>query len=202
MRNNCNVLFYINRDLIEQVTALLPEGCAIPAETTVRYSFAPRNVFSAQSQRYLSKIPMKHAVQRRVLRAFHVDAHYSNSIRKNLKHFAIKYKHCIVYVSCDDKAKVCHGEPGHFLATGTRNKKGIVAENYTISAEDHDTCHVGSITPSVILDIDIPEAPEDSFYQGQVSVTVKDSIFEPSSNFRFATELAMYLENSDACITK
>ena len=44
---------------------------------------------------------------------------------------------------------------------------------------------------------DIPEDITQSFYRGQVNVTYKNSIFQPSSSFRFAAELLKVLNESN-----
>ena len=46
-----------------------------------------------------------------------------------------------------------------------------------------------SIVPSVILEVEIPEEFEGSWYQGQVLVGTKDAVFQGSSPLRHATEL-------------
>lgn len=58
-----------------------------------------------------------------------------------------------------------------------------------LSAMDHDVSSKGSITPSVILDVTLPDDKDGSFYQGQVSVIFKDSIFQASNPFRHASEM-------------
>ena len=55
----------------------------------------------------------------------------------------------------------------------------------------------GSITPSVCLKIDIPDTIENSFYKGKVTVTYKDSVFQPSTPFRHGIEIQRILENGD-----
>ena len=52
----------------------------------------------------------------------------------------------------------------------------------------------GSFTPSVTLICDIPEDISQSFYQGKVNVAFKESVFQPSSSFRFVIELIKTLE--------
>lgn len=52
----------------------------------------------------------------------------------------------------------------------------------------------GSLTPSVTLDVSIPADFVDSFYQGSVTVSLKDSIFQASSPFRHAVELHHILQ--------
>lgn len=67
----------------------------------------------------------------------------------------------------------------------------------TLSALDHDINTKGSITPSVCLKVDIPDELETSFYRGQVAVTLKDSVFEPSTPFRHAVELKSILKSEN-----
>lgn len=59
---------------------------------------------------------------------------------------------------------------------------------------DRDVQSKGSLTPSVILDVAVPRQYEDSFYRGQIYVTFKDSIFQPSTPFRHVVELKHILE--------
>ena len=46
-----------------------------------------------------------------------------------------------------------------------------------------------SLIPSVVLEVDIPDSFEGSWYTGQVHVGFKDAVFKPSSPCRHATEL-------------
>ena len=52
----------------------------------------------------------------------------------------------------------------------------------------------GSITLSLTLICDTPKDINQSFYQGKVNVTFKELVFQPSSSFRFGTELIKTLE--------
>jgi len=65
----------------------------------------------------------------------------------------------------------------------------LVASSRLLGALDHDQQQKVSLTPSVYLNVEIPETVDDSFYRGQVTVLMKDSVFQPSSAFRHATEL-------------
>lgn len=53
----------------------------------------------------------------------------------------------------------------------------------------HDCQSKGSLTPSVCLDVDIPDANDESFYRGKVTLGMKDSVFKSSNPFRHAVEL-------------
>lgn len=67
--------------------------------------------------------------------------------------------------------------------------------NFNLSCLDHDVQNKGSLTPSVLLDVDIPEDLADSFYRVRVTFTIKDSIFEHSLPFRHIVELQHILED-------
>lgn len=85
------------------------------------------------------------------------------------------------------------------MQTGVRGKKAIIQTGATLACLDHDQQSKGSLTPSVILRVDIPEDINGSFYHGQVCVTYKDSVFEASSPFRHATETENFLVRSSVC---
>lgn len=186
-------IFYIFSDLIEQVSQEVPDGTPIPSSATVSFAFAPHNSSRASSKYYTGKVNLKHSIQRRQLHAFHTDAHYCNAVRLYAKHFACANSESTIFISYDDKAKIKFGEPGHLLCTGVRGRQAIVPTTSTLAAEDHDVNNKGSITPSVILDVDIPKEPYDSFYRGKVTSILKDSVFQPSNSFRTVLELEQYI---------
>ncbi|EXX64701.1 hypothetical protein RirG_140310 [Rhizophagus irregularis DAOM 197198w] len=86
----------------------------------------------------------------------------------------------------DDMHKVPIRE-GVATSTGVRNKKSLVSTNTTLTASDYDFTKL-SLTPSVIFFIDVPTTIEDSFYHGNVFVSYKDTVFQPSNAIRHATE--------------
>ncbi len=80
------------------------------------------------------------------------------------------------------------GEPGYPLAAVERGKKVMVGLNRTMEVGDHDFAKF-SLTPSVSLDVDIPEDMDGNFYDGQVYVGLKENAFQPSSAVRHACKL-------------
>ena len=66
--------------------------------------------------------------------------------------------------------------------------KVVVANGVTVKVGDHDFSKC-SLTPSVTLNIDIPEKISDSWYRGNVTISLKDTTFEPSSPSRHMVEL-------------
>ena len=183
------------KDLISQVKERLPPKTLIPSESTVIHAFAPPNMHSKTAQYYTGRINLKHTVQRRQLRAFHVDAHWCNALYRYLRELAIKNRDSCTFISCDDKAKVVFGEPGSAISTGVRGKKTIVPTTSTLGALDHDVDKKGSIVPTVTMICDIPEDISGSFYRGSVHVTFKESVFQPSCSYRAVVELIEILRS-------
>ena len=177
------------RDLIEQVKKDLPERTPIPSETTVTFAFAPPTIHATSPQYYTEKINLKDAIQRRQLGAFHIDAHCCKTLFRYMREMIIKYQEDSLFLLCNDKAKIDYGEPGHALSTGVRGRKSIVPTTSTLGALDHDVNQKGSLTPTVTLACKISESVDESFYSGQVFVTLKDSVFQPSTSFQSTLEL-------------
>ena len=88
----------------------------------------------------------------------------------------------------DDKHSCKVGEPSCPVAAVDRGKRVIVRIDQSFQVSDHDFSKI-SVTPSVILDVDVPESIDGSFYDGQVYVGLKENCFEPSSLIRHITEL-------------
>lgn len=177
------------RDLIAQTAKNCPDGTPIPSESTVLFAFVPKNAYVNTAKLYKGRINLQHKVQSRQLRAAHVDEHYCAAIFSYLKRYAVKYRDTVMMLCLDDKSKVDYGEPGMAVSTGVRGKKSLVPVSSVLGALDHDIASKGSLTPSVCLHVDVPEAVTESFYRGQVHVTLKDSVFQPSSPFRHAVEM-------------
>lgn len=185
------------RDLIDDVKNDLDPDVPIPSESSVLFSFSPKNAYLNTARLYTAKVPLQFKVQTRQLRAAHQDDHFCAAQYKYMRHYAVKYRDLVTFISIDDKSKVDFGEPGQVLSTGVRGKKSIVPEGSQLSALDHDVSSKGSITPSVCLNVTIPEDRDGSFYQGKVSVIYKDSIFQASSPWRHVTELRKLLESNE-----
>jgi len=101
---------------------------------------------------------------------------------------AIKYKEYSNLFFLDDKHRCKVGEPNHPVAAMEREKSVIVANGMTFAVADHDFTKCGLI-PSVIMQAEIPNSIDESFYRGNVHVGLKDPIFEPSSAMRHTSEL-------------
>ncbi|CAB4396988.1 unnamed protein product [Rhizophagus irregularis] len=90
-------------------------------------------------------------------------------------------------ICADDKHKIPIEE---LIATSTRvrNRPTLAPLDGEISACDYDFNKL-SLTPSVNLFVDISDNFTESFYQGQVYVSYKYTVFQPSCGLRHATEL-------------
>ncbi|WAR27046.1 hypothetical protein MAR_012750 [Mya arenaria] len=176
-------------DMIDMAAKRCPENTPIPSKSLVRLQFAPRNPYSKTAYSFTSRIDVQYKIQRRQLRATHVDQHYCAALLKYFKEKAVELGEKCIVVCCDDKAKVPIGEPGFSVSTGVRGKKTIAPTATTLVAADHDMTKA-SITPSVILQVQIPDSAEKSFVQGQVSVSVNDSVFQVSTPMRHAASLS------------
>ncbi|XP_062603864.1 uncharacterized protein LOC134265655 [Saccostrea cucullata] len=186
------------RDLIEQTAKKCPDGTPIPSESTVLFAFVPKNSYVETAKLYKGRINLQHKVQSRQLRASHVDEHYCAAIFLNMREYSVMNRDETCFICLDDKAKIDYGEPGLAISSGVRGKKSIVPVSTALCALDHDVASKGSLTPSVALVVDIPESGSrtDTFYRGQVYVTLKDSVFQPSTPFRHAAELYKILDGN------
>ncbi|PKC15019.1 hypothetical protein RhiirA5_408735 [Rhizophagus irregularis] len=129
---------------------------------------------------------VKFKVQSRLLYKKSVDAHYCAAIFHYLCEFLIQYQQWACFISADDKHKVPIGEDVP-VSTGVRNCRSLTTQKNDLNASDHDFTKL-SLTPSVIFFVSIPSDISGGFYSGQVFVSFKDTVFEPSSAIRHATE--------------
>ena len=179
-------------DLIDKALEKCPEGTAIPSKSLVRLQFAPRNPYASTALQFTSKIPVQYKIQRRQLRVSHADDHYCAAQFKYMREMAIEMKDKCTLIFSDDKAKVPVGEPDAPISTGVRGKKTLTPVASTLVAADHDMSK-SSLTPTVILDCNIPDDIDHSFVQGQVTTIINDSVFQQSSPFRHGVALSKYI---------
>jgi len=176
------------RDLVEQVKVRCPSGTSIPSVEWTRLQFWPKTPAAKSSLHYTGKFKMKFMVQQRQWRRSHVDAHYAAAIFRYMREYALKLHEFCEFVCIDDKHKLKIGEPNCPVAAAERGRRVAVRANESLMVTDHDFTKFGLI-PSVILLLDIPEEISGSWYCGKVFVSLKDSVFEPSSPLRHACEL-------------
>jgi hypothetical protein len=176
-------------DLRSEVAKRLPEGTPIPCCETLRLQFHPANSYRKCADRFTGRFDVQFKVQSRMSHMNHIDARYVATLYRYLKEFVVLYKSTCKLFFLDDKSIVPVGEPGVPISTGVRgHNKVLVPMDTNLTACDHDF-HVSGLVPSVALACETPSAPEESFFNGQVFVTVKDKVFAPSTPLRHATEL-------------
>ena len=156
--------------------------------------------------KYTGKLDVKYQIQQRQLRTAHEDDHYCLALFKIQQSMSVEvsayrgpgfvcllsFLHISQFVCLDDKAKVPFGEPKQVMSTGVRNRPGIAVGGARILALDHDQASKGSLTPSVVLECEIPELPSASFYRGN-HVFVKNTVLQPSTPACHAAELSVLL---------
>lgn len=81
------------------------------------------------------------------------------------------------------------GEMGFPVGAAIKTRRVVVGENEVLVKADHDFSRFNLI-PSVSLVINIPESLEESFYEGDTTVTIKCAITQPSSASRHVAEAA------------
>lgn len=187
------------KELIQQAEGKCPTGTPIPSASLVRLQFAPRNPYTHRALSFTSKISVQYKIQRRQLRVSHPDDHYCAAQLLYVKERACEMRDSVVFLCCDDKAKIPIGDPGSAVSTGVRGKKTLAPTTTTLASLDHDMTRA-SVTPSVILQCAIPEVAEKSFVRGKVTTIVNDSIFQMSSPFRHGAAIAKLLAQSTAPI--
>ena len=106
----------------------------------------------------------------------------------------MKFKDVTTFICQDEKHTVKVGELGCPLAAVERGKRIIVGLNQSMEVGDYDFAKF-SLTPSVNLDVEIPEDMDESFCNGQVYVGLKENAFQPSSAVRHVCELKMLHES-------
>ncbi|GBC10931.2 hypothetical protein GLOIN_2v1780244 [Rhizophagus irregularis DAOM 181602=DAOM 197198] len=109
--------------------------------------------------RYTGRFQIRYMIQARQIRKSHINSHYCSALWRYLL----------------------------ATSTGVRNKSALTTIDGILNSCDHDFTKL-SLTPSASLFVDISNSISDSFYQGQVYIAYKDTIFQPSSAIRHAIE--------------
>lgn len=86
-------------------------------------------------------------------------------------------------------AQVNVGEMGFPVGAAVKTRRVVVDNDAILCKADHDFSRF-SLIPSVNLKVDIPEKADESFYQGDTTVTIKCAITQQSSAARHVAEAA------------
>ncbi|PKB96003.1 hypothetical protein RhiirA5_435648 [Rhizophagus irregularis] len=158
----------------------------IPSEEWIRLQFWPKTIYAKTSMQYTGRFEISYKVQSRLLRKSHPDSHYCAAMFRYTRLFAIKFRKFACFISADDKHKVPVGEIVE-TSTGVRNKATLASLGTELTSCDHDFTKL-SVTLSISLFCEIPKDISGSFYQEQVFVSYKDSVFQPSSALRHSSK--------------
>lgn len=166
-------------------------NCPIPkSESFLSRYLIPRTRAAAESASVSQPlIPLKLAMQQKVIEKPNVDAYYNAAFYKYLRSFAVELgSDKVTMIGWDDKTGVDIGEPEQPTAATQNPGKSWVHTGKSVGEGQH-SFHKTNITPSVRLVHEIPEDMNGSFFRGDPQVSIKDAIFEHSTSARHATEL-------------
>ena len=159
----------------------------MPCDSWILLQFQPKRKGTHAALSYTSRFKIKYKIQNRSSHAFHEDRYYCMALFKYLRSFAVMYAEHADFFSEDDKHSIPVGEPGVPQSTLVRSRKVMSLEEHEPNVADHDW-HRVSLIPSVSLKVDIPPSINDSFYQGDILITLKNAVFQPSSPLRHQVE--------------
>ena len=167
-------------------------NCPIPQSDSflTRY-LIPRTKAAAESASVSEPlIPLKLAMQQKVIEKPNCDAYYNAAMYKYLRSYAVELgMDKVTMIGWDDKTGVDIGEPEQPTAATQNPKKSWVHSDRAVGEGQH-SFHKTNLTPSVRLVHEIPEEINGSFFRGEPQVSIKDAIFEHSTSARHATELS------------
>ena len=172
-------------------------NCPLPtSEAMITRYLIPRTKAAAETAcRSEALIPLKLAMQQKIIEKPNVDAHYNAAQFKYLRTFAVELGPDLVsLIGWDDKTGVDVGEPEQPTAATQNAGKSWVHRDSPVGEGQH-SFHKTNLTPSVRLVHKIGESVDESFYRGLPQLVVKDSIFQHSSSARHATELFQMLQS-------
>ena len=177
-------------EVCKKVQAKNPH-CPIPkSESFLSRYLIPRTRAAAESASVSQPlIPLKLAMQQKVIEKPNIDAYYNAALYKYLRSFAVELGNDkVTMIGWDDKTGVDIGEPEQPTAATQNPGKSWVHTGKCVGEGQH-SFHKTNITPSVRLVHEIPEDITGSFFRGAPQVSIKDAIFEHSTSARHATEL-------------
>ena len=185
------------KEVCEKVKEKNPQ-CPLPtSESMITRYLIPRTRAAAESAcKSEPLIPLKLAMQQKVIEKPNIDAHYNAAQFKYLKSFATEFGPDLVcMVGWDDKTGVDVGESEQPTIATQHARKSWVHQERPVGEGQH-SFHKTNLTPSVRLVHKIGNSVDESFYRGLPQVVIKDSIFQPSSSARHVTELFQMIQTN------
>ena len=185
----------------------------IPSRSCVELQFHPRCPAKLSAGRFTGRLKVRREVQSRILRKSNPDAHACNALAKYcktktvmLRDLARELDHqrsegevrlasLILARGSDDKEAMPFGPPGLPISSGVKTFGPVLTniDSKGLLTLDHDAGRAGTLTISVDFDMAIPETAADSWFNGIISVALRDSTFEPSNGFRHAAQMLQSL---------
>ena len=183
------------KEVCDRVRKKNPE-CPLPtSESMISRYLIPRTKSACEAAcKSEPLIPLKLAMQQKVIEKPNVDAHYNAAAYKYLRSFACEFGPDLVcMVGWDDKTGVDVGEVEQPTVATQHAQKSWVHNARPVGEGQH-SFHKTNLTPSVRLVHMIGSSIEDSFYRGLPQLVIKDSIFQHSTSARHATEFLQMLQ--------
>lgn len=178
---------------------LLKDQPIYPSESYFYLQFVPSYSHRMTSSTYTGAFPLRLNVLQRTERDEHVDDRYCAMYKRMWMHTAVKYRKHAIALSLDDKQGIVVGNPGKPLAVVERGRRVLIQVteedgggvlNHGVRARDHDAGGgVIKWTPTVTLIMDIPREMDDPWLRGDVYVSLKNAVFEPSTAMRSVSEV-------------
>ena len=184
------------------VEKALKENPNMPIPTSdkflCRYLYPRTAAAAAAVSTTESLLPLRWAVQQKVLEKPSPDGYYNMSMYKSLKTLAVSLgNEMVTMVSTDDKAGIDVGEPDLPVVACQHPGKSWIPSQLKLGEGQH-SFHKLNLTPSVRLVHTLPDHVSGSFYRGKPQLTLKDAVFEASSGARHFTELKKSFEVNQA----
>jgi hypothetical protein len=154
--------------------------------------FKLSNPYSRRAHAFTGRLNVKFKVQSRQLNSPHPDQHYTAAFFNYIRQFAIHNRLQTVMLMINQILSLVSLELQWLLWHVHGDVPLVVA--------DHDTTTKCKITPSTVLNVEIPQSIEGSFYRDVVLSTLKDTIFQPYSPMQHSAEMMIHL--GDQCDSK
>jgi hypothetical protein len=170
------------------VSAAREKNIAICSSTWFKYAFTSPN--PRIHSRHFAELPfvLVRGIKKN-LRKPHPDQHYGHAIWRDVDWYYVTGpgRGKTTVISLDDKAKVKVGCPGVATVAIQAQRPVVVSGSRSIGAADHDI-GTTSITPSVTLLVEPPNASGGSLCRGRLSVSLHESVTRPSTPMRHAAQ--------------
>ena len=152
-------------------------------------------MYAKSSPYYTGRINLRFTIQRRQLRAYHTDAHWCNTLFRDIRELAIQNRGNCVFISCDDKSKIDFDEPGTCYHLEYVERRVLLHQTPCLCLLT--TMLEGNIIPTVDMICDVPESIDDSFYQVVVNIKLKEGVFQLSSTTHSTLELVQTMRENE-----